>query len=47
MATLIWITVCCACIFPAAILMQAGVQYFIFGDTKEEVIADIKDLLIG
>ena len=45
MATLIWITVCATVASIGAIILKASMEYFVLGESKEEVISNMKDLL--
>lgn len=47
MAELIWIFMWLGIAGVGSVLMYAVTEYFTLGVTKEEVIADIKDLLEG
>lgn len=45
MATLIWLGVCMGIATVGAIIMKASLEYFVLGESKEEVISNIIDLL--
>ncbi len=45
MATLIWLGVCTGVAIVGAIIMKASLEYFVIGESKEEVISNIRDLL--
>lgn len=47
MAELIWIFMWIGIAGVGSIVMWAATKYFIFKEPKEEVIADIKDLIKG
>lgn len=47
MAELIWIFMWLGIAGIASVIAWAAVQYFVFKDTKEEVIAGLKDLIKG
>lgn len=46
MATLfVWISVCTTAAIIGALALTASIQYFVLGESKEEVISNMKDLL--
>ena len=47
MAELIWIFMWLGIAGVGSVLMYAATEYFMLGVAKEEVIADIKDLIKG
>ena len=45
MATIIWLSLCTAVATVGAIIMKTSLEYFVLGESKEEVISNLKDLL--
>ena len=47
MTTLIWVTMCFGLALLVAIIAMGAIDYYVFGDSKEEVIANIKLFITG
>lgn len=47
METLIWVTMCSGIALIGSLIMMPMMLYFICGYSKEEVISNMKSLIIG